>query len=188
LSDRQVIKKQHGLFERFLEVFDGAKEMVAVASNYRSSVSGGFNCYRRWLGGGAICLYPVLMADKKLTREKEIETILTICVALVVIFLISKQHHKYWLTISVLLGLVGMFSKYLTSKIAWAWMKLSEGMGAVTSKIILSAIFFTFLFPIAMLSRLFKNDSSLKLKKPAGNSFYFTRNHKFEAKDLENTW
>ena len=128
------------------------------------------------------------MSDKKLSREKELETILTICVALVAIFLFSKQHHKYWLTISVVLGLIGMFSKYLTTKIAWAWMKLSEGMGAVSSKIILSLIFFVFLFPIAMLSRMFGSKSSLQLKKPEGNSFYFTRNHKFEAKDLENTW
>ena len=128
------------------------------------------------------------MAAKKLTREKELETILTICVALVAIFLLSKQHHKYWLTISVLLGLVGMFSKYLTSKIAWAWMKLAEGMGAVTSRIILSFIFFVFLFPIAMLSRLFGSKSSLQLKKVTGDTYYFTRNHKFEAKDLENTW
>lgn len=128
------------------------------------------------------------MAEKKLTREKELETILTICVAMVVIFLVSKQHRHIWLTISVVLGLIGMFSNYLTSKIAWAWMKLSEGMGAVTSKIILSFIFFVFLFPIAMLSRIFSGKSSLHLKKPAGNSYYFTRNHKFEAKDLENVW
>ena len=128
------------------------------------------------------------MSDKKLTREKELETILTICVALVVIFLISKQHHKYWLTLSAVLGLIGMFSKYLTSKIAWAWTKLSEGMGAVSSKIILSFIFFVFLFPIAMLSRLFGGKSSLQLKKVEGSSYYFTRNHKFVADDLKNTW
>ena len=128
------------------------------------------------------------MSKSKLTREKELETILTICVAMVVIFLLSKQHHKYWLTISVVLGLIGMFSKYLTTKIAWAWMKLSEGMGAVSSKIILSIIFFVFLFPIAMLSRLFGTKSSLQLRKPEGESYYFVRNHKFEAKDLENVW
>ena len=52
----------------------------------------------------------------------------------------------------------------------------------------LSFIFFVFLFPIAMLSRLFGGKSSLQLKKVEGNSYYFTRNHKFEAKDLKNTW
>ena len=128
------------------------------------------------------------MAGKKLTREKELETILTICVALVVVFILSKAHHKYWLTASVGFGLMGMFFPYLTSKVAWAWMKLSEGMGAVTSKIILSFIFFVFLFPIAMLSRLFSGKSSLQLKKVEGPSYYVTRNHKFEAKDLKNTW
>jgi len=128
------------------------------------------------------------MCDKKLTREKELETILTICVALVVIFLLGKRQHYYWLTMSAVLGLIGMFSKYLTSKIAWAWMKLSEGMGAVSSRIILSFIFFVFLFPIAMLSRAFGGKSSLQIKKLAGTTYYVTRNHKFEAKDLEKMW
>ncbi|HWB62087.1 MAG TPA: SxtJ family membrane protein [Chitinophagales bacterium] len=125
---------------------------------------------------------------EKLTREKELETILTICVALVVFFLIGRQHHKYFLTLSVVLGLIGMFSKYLTAKIAWGWMKLSEMMGAVTSKIILSVVFFVFLMPIAFLARLFGNSNSLQLKKNDGPTYYFTRNHRYTAKDLENGW
>jgi hypothetical protein len=162
--------------------------MVAAAHYYCSFISWCIGCYWWRLNGCPVCLYPVLMADKKLTREKELETILTICVALVVIFLLGKRQHYYWLTISAVLGLIGMFSKYLTSKIAWAWMKLSEGMGAVSSRIILSFIFFVFLFPIAMLSRVFGGKSSLQLKKLEGTTYYVTRNHKFEAKDLEKTW
>ena len=128
------------------------------------------------------------MKKEPLTREKELETILTICVGLVIAYFATKLQHRWLLTLSVLLGLVGMFSKFLTTKIAWAWMKLSEIMGAVTSKIILSAVFFLFLFPISLLQKIFSKKDNLQLKKTTGPSYYFVRNHKFEAKDLENSW
>ncbi len=129
------------------------------------------------------------MKAPKATREKELETILTLCVALVVLFFVTKKQHAYYLTASVVLGLIGMFSNYLTSKISWAWLKLGEAIGFVMSKVILSVVFFGFLFPIALLSRVFSdNRKNLQLKKSSGNSYFFTRNHKYEAKDLENVW
>jgi hypothetical protein len=129
------------------------------------------------------------MKQPKATREKELETILTLCVALVVLFFVTKKQHAYYLTLSLLLGLIGMFSKFLTAKISWAWLKLGEMMGAVMSKVILSLIFFVFLFPIAVLSRLFnRGKDNLHLQKSNDASYYFIRNHKYEAKDLENVW
>ena len=129
------------------------------------------------------------MKAPKATRAKELETILTLCVALVVIFFVTKKQHAYYLTLSVLLGLVGLFSVYLTSKISWAWLKLGELMGAVTGKVILSVVFFVFLFPVAIVSRIFSNNrKALQLERTTGASYYFTRNHKYEAKDLKNVW
>lgn len=128
------------------------------------------------------------MAKPKLTREKELETILTICVGLVVLFLITKSQHRWLLSLSILLGLIGMFSAFITAKIAWAWMKVAELMGEVSSKVILTLIFFGFLLPVALLSKMFGSKGNLVLKKSGGSSYYFTRNHKFESKDLENPW
>ncbi len=128
------------------------------------------------------------MASAKLNREKELETILVLCVALVIFYFFTKQQHLYLLKLSIALGLIGMFSKYLTSKISWAWLKVGEMMGAVMSKVILSIVFFGFLFPLAILSRIFSgNKNALQLIK-TGNSYYFIRNHKYEAKDLKNVW
>jgi hypothetical protein len=125
----------------------------------------------------------------KLNREKELETILTICVGLVVVFFVTKRHHYWMLSLSVLLGLIGMFSKFLTAKIAAGWMKIGEMMGGVMSKVILSIVFIFFLLPLAALSRLFnRGKDNLQLKKTTGNSYYFERNHKYEAKDLKNSW
>jgi hypothetical protein len=125
----------------------------------------------------------------KASRERELETLLLLCVALVVLFFITQKQHVFYLTLSVMLGLIGMFSRLLTSKISWAWLKLGEIIGSVMSKFILSAVFFLFLLPVAMLSRIFsKNRSNLQLKKTDGSSYYATRNHRYQPKDLENVW
>ncbi len=116
-------------------------------------------------------------------RAKENETILTLCTALVVIFLVVKKHPIQLLYASVALGVIGMFFEWLTAKIHWAWMKLAEAMGWVMNKVILAIIFYGFLFPLAMLSRLFGNNS-MQLKRKS-DTYYHTRNHTFVKKDLE---
>ncbi len=128
------------------------------------------------------------METNKQTRERDLETILTICVALLVFFLIGKNHHRYLLQFSVVLGLIGMFSKYLTSKISWLWWKISELIGAVMSRVILTIIFFLFLVPIAFLSRVFSKKDDLQLKRTTGSTYYVTRNHVYQPRDLENAW
>jgi hypothetical protein len=110
-------------------------------------------------------------------------------VALVFLFFLTKKQHAYYLTLSVLLGLIGMFSKSLTAKISWTWLKLGELMGAVMGRVILSLVFFLFLFPIALVSRLFRSKTdNLQLQKTEGSSYFVTRNHRYQAKDLENIW
>jgi hypothetical protein len=128
------------------------------------------------------------MSPAKPNRAKELETILVLCIALIIIYFFTKQQYPIILKLSIVLGVVGLFSKYLTSKISWAWLKLGEMMGWVMSKIILTIVFFLFLFPIALLSRLFSgNKNPLQLKK-TGTSYYFTRNHRYEPKDLKDVW
>jgi hypothetical protein len=129
----------------------------------------------------------ILFSEMQLSKEKQKETILTICIGLLVIYVATKMQYPILLYIAIVLGLIGMFSDFLTLKIAWAWMKLAEGMGFVTSKILLSAIFFLVLFPIALLSRLGSKDN-LTLKKKNSGSYYKERNHTFTSKDLEQVW
>lgn len=120
-----------------------------------------------------------------MNREKELETVFTLCVALSIFFLIFQI--KALLIASIILGLMGIFSHYLTGKIAWVWLKLAEGLGFIMSKILLTVVFIFFLCPIAFISRLFTQDK-LQLKKLDKGSYYLTRNHQFCPKDLENMW
>lgn len=120
-----------------------------------------------------------------MNRSKQLETILTLCVALAIFFLIFQI--KTLLILLIGLGLIGMFSHYLSDKIAWAWLKLAEGLGFVTSKILLTAVFIVFLCPMALVSNLFGRNK-MQLKKTTGNSYYVVRNHEFSRRDLKNMW
>lgn len=119
------------------------------------------------------------MSDKKI-----MEGMLTVTVGLLLV--------GYLFTVPILpkvalaVGLIGLFVPFLAKWIAWGWFKLSEAIGAVTSRILLTVIFFFALVPIALLSRLFtKGDLQLKRKK---DSYYSDRNHTYLPKDFENVW
>ncbi len=113
------------------------------------------------------------------------ETCLVIATGLLVIYLL--QPAKPLIYAAIALGVVGAFVPSIAKWVDWAWYKLAEGMGWVMSKVMLSVVFFLFLFPIALLSRVFGKKDSLQLKKKSG-SYWTERNHSYEAKDLENVW
>lgn len=162
--------------------------MVASAHDYCIAAGGYFNCNRRWIGRGSVCLYSLLMKIK-LDREKELEVMLTICVGILIVYFATGQQYRWLITIAIVMGVVGAFSKFLAAKIALAWMKLGEAMGFVMSKLILTIIFFGFLFPLATLSRFFnRGQDALQLKRKTSGSYYHERQHTYTAKDLENTW
>lgn len=120
------------------------------------------------------------------SKAKQKETMLTLCVAFVVWHLFSKTHPAWMLYVGVGLGAIGMFSDFFSEKIHWAWMKLAEGMGWVMSKVILSVVFYVFLFPIAIISRILGNNSMQPERK--SDTYYHVRNHTYEKKDLEQVW
>ncbi len=121
----------------------------------------------------------------KYTKEKNQETALAITLGLLVIWYFTAI--KVLITVAFVLILIALFSQTLAGWVTWFWMKLSHIMGFVMSRVLLSAIFFLFLFPIALLSRLFKKDG-LQLKRTSGSSYYTERNHTFNASDIENPW
>jgi len=121
---------------------------------------------------------------KNMKKEKIFETILTLVTALIILSLIFKTKHL--LSMAWILGLVGLFIKPLAEFISKMWLKLSEIMGSISSKIILSLVFFLFLVPIAFIYRLFNKDSLLI--KNTKRSLFFNRDHKYTKEDFENSW
>ncbi len=72
--------------------------------------------------------------------------------------------------------------------INWLWMKLAFGLGWVNSRVLLSLIYYVFLFPIALVSRIFKKDSLLLKKDPKSTTYFECRDHTYTKEDLENIW
>ena len=120
----------------------------------------------------------------EINDKKTGEGILTVTVGLLIVrFLFDLP---IVVNIALGVGLIGLFIPFLAKYIAWAWFKLSEGIGAVTSRVLLTVIFFFVLAPIAYLSRIFTK-SDLQLKRQ-NNSYFTERNHRYEPKDFENVW
>ena len=119
------------------------------------------------------------MNDKKIT-----EALLAVTVGMLIIHFLFDVEILSKVALGI--GLIGLFVKPIAKWIALGWYKLSEGLGYVNSRILLTIIFFLALVPIALLSRLFtKGDLQLKRKK---DSYYSDRNHKYAPKDFENVW
>lgn len=111
--------------------------------------------------------------------------ILVIVAGFLVIFILTKKMFLLYIAGSV--AIASAFSEFITQKIIWAWYKLTEGLGYVSSRILLSAIFFLLLTPIAFLYRLTRKDTLQLKRKPAG-SYYTERRHLYGKRDLERMW
>jgi hypothetical protein len=130
-------------------------------------------------------------AKTPLTREKVLETIGVLALAcLVVGHLATRPGLKGgFLGAAALLLALGLFVKPAGALIARAWLAFGGALGAVNSRIILGAIFYLFLTPIALLARLTRGDF-LHLKKRAGadRSYWHARNHAYTAEDIGKLW
>lgn len=88
--------------------------------------------------------------------------------------------------VSLVVGLTGVFSSALSKKIEWAWMKLSLILSYIVPSIILGIIFYLFLFPLSLLSKLFTKDPLMLSNK---YSTYFVNVEKaFEKSSMEKSW
>ena len=113
------------------------------------------------------------------------KTILTISIGFLVIFLITEW--QWAIVVSLIVGLIGVFSDYLSKKIVFLWLKLAWVLSLIVPNIILSAVFFLLLFPLAVLSRVFGHKDLLKLK-PTSGSLFKDCNKQFEKSSFERPW
>lgn len=116
-------------------------------------------------------------------KLKKMESIIAMITGFLVLHLIF--HSKALLIVALAIGVITVVSDYLSDKLYWLWMKIALILGWVNSKIILSAIFFFILTPIAFLYKL-KGKNSLNIKRNSNaSSYYIDRNYEYSKKDLE---
>ena len=118
-------------------------------------------------------------------KSDPVKTVLVITVGMLVIYIITKQ--QWSLYTALVIGILGVFSNYIAQKIDWVWMKLAWIMSLIVPNIILSVVFYLFLTPIALISRIFGEKDQLKLKNRQDSMFKNT-NKKFDPSSFKNPW
>jgi len=112
---------------------------------------------------------------------------LVIVTGLVVFSFIFKNAAMYLLYAAGIVGLVSIFIPVVGDFIVKIWFKIAEGLGWFNSRVILTVLFYVFLWPIAMLYRL-STKNPMSVKRPDTNTVYAERNHTYTPKDLEQIW
>lgn len=113
------------------------------------------------------------------------KSILVIVVGFIALAWIFKV--PYLAEIALILGAIAIFSDSFAKMIERVWLKFAMAIGFINSKILLTIVYFVFLLPVALVSRLFTNDP-LMLHGKNSASLYHTRNHRYEKGDLEKIW
>ena len=112
---------------------------------------------------------------------------LVIVTGLVVFSFIFKNAATYLLYAAGAVGLVSIFIPIVGDFIVKIWFKIAEGLGWFNSRVILTVLFYVFLWPIATLYRL-STKNPMNVKRPDTNTVYAERNHTYTPKDLEQIW
>jgi hypothetical protein len=118
-------------------------------------------------------------------HKKNLETCLVIVTGLVIIFIFKR-----WFPLLIaagLIGLTGIFFNKPASWITWLWFKIADILGKIVQKVLLSVIYYFFLFPLALLSRIFKR-KQLSIKSRKEYSQWIEREYSYSEKDMDKPW
>ena len=112
-------------------------------------------------------------------------TLLTIVFGLLVFnYFIDNKNILY---LTLIISGIGVFSSKLSFIIEKMWFKISFILSQFIPNILLTAIFFLILTPIALLSRLFNSKTDFNSKNNQNTTFK-TQNKSFDKKSFERAW
>jgi hypothetical protein len=121
---------------------------------------------------------------RRITKDQSRDTGMAMVLLLLLLAASSKRHG--FLLGAIVLHVVNMTAPQIYRPIAVLWLGLSELLGAIVSRILMSILFFVIVTPIGILRRLAGKDS-LKLRdfKTGKDSAMLERKHTFIDRDLE---
>lgn len=111
-------------------------------------------------------------------------TILVISMGFLLLYIVFAW--QWAVILSLIVGAIGILSPYLSKKIEWLWMKISQVLGYVVPNIVLSMVFFLVLFPISILFRLFNKDPMMLSNKYP--TYFIDVNKEMDKKSFEKVW
>ena len=111
-------------------------------------------------------------------------TILVISMGFLILYLLFAW--QWAVLVSLMVGVVGALSGYLSQKIEWVWMKIAQLLGYIIPNILLTLMFFLFLYPISLLSKLFSKDPLMLSNQY--KTYFVDINKAIDKKSFEKTW
>jgi hypothetical protein len=121
----------------------------------------------------------------KFTKKENSDSGLALIVILLIGYILLKW--KVLIPVTLVITIILMIYPEILYPFTILWLNFSDLLGKITSRILLSFIFFIMVIPVALIQKMTGKDL-LKLKqfKKDSGSVFKERNHKFTAADLEN--
>jgi hypothetical protein len=122
--------------------------------------------------------------SRKITKDQSRDT--GMAMVLLLLIVAASRKKEVYLVAAMALHVLNMTVPQMYKPVAVVWLGLSDLLGSVVSRVLLSTVFFAVVTPIGIFRRLVGRDS-LKLRafKASKESVMLERNHKFVAQDLE---
>jgi hypothetical protein len=111
-------------------------------------------------------------------------TILVISMGFLVLFLVFSWQWAVFVSLAV--GIIGITSNSLSQKIEKGWMISARFLSYIIPPILLGMVFYFFLFPISIISRLFTRDPLMLSNKY--KTYFVDINKEVDKKNFEKIW
>ncbi len=108
-------------------------------------------------------------------KTTPLKTVIIIALGFIITHLVV--HSKWPLFVSVSILFLGVLSEKIAQLIDMLWMKLAEVLGKIVPNILLSFIFFVFLFPISLMAKFFSKKDPLNLKNNSNSAWITVEKH-----------
>lgn len=134
--------------------------------------------------GSSIHLFSVLSRPKPY-RSNPHQTALTIVCGLLILHV--WRDWSFALGLALILSLLVLLSRTLGIWIERAWFGLAGILGRIVPPVVLSLVYFLFLVPVALASRLFRSKDPLMIHDQR-NSTWRKVDKDFSGSDMEKPW
>ncbi len=120
----------------------------------------------------------------KNSRWKDFATLAVLAAASLIIFLLFRAPVFAGLALALLA--LPLVSPKAAARLAALWLRFAEVLGLINTRLLLGAVYFLLLTPLALLFRLLHGGSAKA--DPAATTYFEERKHLFAAADLEKPW
>ena len=117
-------------------------------------------------------------------EQSNLKSILVITIGFTILGFFISSDWPFYVVVTV--GLAAIISARAAAFINKIWFGLAKVLGYINARILLTLIYYLFLFPLALISKLSGKRTVLLQKN--NKSYFSIRNHEYKKGDLENPW